>query len=189
MIALGHWIGIHLDSAYYEHFENQSMLEQTLLVEAGIFLDEFGLDVSAFSFHNPTHQDLEYSKPSYLGLSNTYSVDFREKIPYVSDSNGYWRYQSISDFLKSEKAPTVQVLTHPEWWTMEALMPRERLCKALFEDVFFHINEYDDFLAAAGRENRSEILESHRGISLREMGIRSFGTVFGEYNNEKDSLR
>jgi len=179
---LGHRIDVHLDSRYYGGFETSTKLEDCLYNETEVFLNEFGLAVDTFSFHNPSSGDLVHTEAKYAGLFNCYSEQLFGSVPYISDSNGYWRFRSISEFVSSEGGPILQILTHPECWSDIPLAPRERISRALILDVRDHIKNYDDALRSAARENRS-VLNPDRLISYPEM-IRetikaSFPGVFG----------
>jgi len=179
---LGHRIDVHLDSRYYGGFETSTKLEDCLYHETDVFLKEFGLNVETFSFHNPSTEDLVHTEAKYAGLFNCYSELLRSSVPYISDSNGYWRFRSISEFVSSEKGSIIQILTHPEWWSDVSLAPRERISRALILDVQDHLTDYDNALRSAVRENQSSLdldrLISHPEM-IRETIKASFPGAFG----------
>ena len=51
--------------------------------------------------------------------------------PYVSDSNGYWRFERLPEVLAAGAHERLHVLTHPEWWQEEAMSPRERILRCI----------------------------------------------------------
>lgn len=178
LIDLGHRVEIHLDTAYYGSFSCKEQLEEALSDELRIFREAFGVEVKAFSFHNPTQVELRFSAEHYSDLINCYSDQHRISIPYVSDSNGYWRFHSADEIVTDNDSPTIQVLTHAEWWIERELSPRERIAHALFEDSFMHLQNYDDLLRKHGRENRSQIQADLDASGERNQGIFTFRHIY-----------
>ena len=85
---------------------------------------------------------LKCKKKSYAGLTNCYSKTFQEKIDYVSDSNGYWKFNTWDDIL-NRKNRLIQVLTHPIWWTdKNNLPPFEILLKQRLSKIENIVSEY-----------------------------------------------
>lgn len=72
---------------------------------------------------------------------------------YVSDSNGYWRYQRLSDVLENSENEKLHILTHPEWWTPEIMPPRERISRCIEGRSAKQHAIYDEALRKAGRLN------------------------------------
>jgi len=178
IIGSGHRVEIHLDSTYFGGFRSQSALEDALNYELLEFRENFGLTVTAFSFHNPNTMDLAFKDPSYAGLVNCYSDFFQNVVPYTSDSNGYWRHRPMHQFLVTQSSETIQVLTHPEWWFQPDLFPRERMAKVIFDDAIELISQYDQSMANTDRRNESELdLDDVFDRELR--GLHTWKHIYG----------
>jgi hypothetical protein len=85
-------------------------------------------------------------------MKNAYSRRLRNEYRYCSDSNGYWRFQPMSDVI-AEGHPRLHLLTHPEWWTKEGLTPSERVDRAILGRARRVRRDYDTGLEKAGRRN------------------------------------
>lgn len=152
IIAHGHDIGLHFDSAYYD-IQSEDELDELVAREAGWLKNWFGFEPAAFSFHNPNDFLLSCERDTYGGLINSYSRTFKTNIPYCSDSNGYWRFKRLRDVLESAEAPRLQVLTHPEWWQEKPLHPRERIFRCVYGRAKETMSLYDAAIDAHGRKN------------------------------------
>ncbi len=128
--SLGHQIGLHFDTHYY-NIGNESELEEKLSREAEIFYNFFDIGIKVFSFHNTTPFTMACQKFSYAGIINTYAAFFQNEVEYCSDSNGYWRYKRIIDVIKNNTSKKLQILTHPEWWQEEIMSPWQRIKRAI----------------------------------------------------------
>lgn len=153
IIGLGHDLGVHLElpagAATAEAIapglrRDREVLEQLLEAPA-----------RAFSFHNPGfgNNALSVTDDQVDGLVNAYGERLRARYAYVSDSNGYWRFQSLTQAL-AEGEPRLQVLTHPGWWQAEQLEPRARIARCVEGRAAATLRDYDRTLERAGRENR-----------------------------------
>lgn len=127
---LGHNIGLHFDSHYYG-ITSESNLARFLLKEKELFLGIFDVEIGAFSFHNTTDFTMSCEKESYAGLINVYAQSIKRNYAYCSDSNGYWKYRRLKDFLLDDSIIDAQVLTHPGWWQDEVMSPFERIKRCL----------------------------------------------------------
>lgn len=152
ILACGHDIGLHFDAAFYQT-TSEDELDELVAKEAGWLKDWFGVEPTAFSFHNPDAFLLTCERDSYGGLINCYSRKFKDRIPYCSDSNGYWRYRRLHDVLEKAAEPCLQVLTHPGWWQDEPLYPRQRIFRSVHGRADAVMALYDNTLQAHGREN------------------------------------
>jgi hypothetical protein len=157
LLQQNHEIGIHLDVAFYGGISNEAQLEEILCEEKAIFQEHLQISPNAFSFHQPTERDFQFQSETYAGLVNCYSYNFRNNWRYTSDSNGYWRHDSISEVLHSKDKKPVQVLTHGEWWTDLPLQPRERLVTSLFRATQHEIDRYDEIMLRHSRTNKSSL--------------------------------
>ena len=73
-----------------------------------------------------------------------FSKKFKNDIPYVSDSNGYWRFRSLRDVLSNANDERLHVLTHPGWWQEKPLEPFERIERCVegrSSSVFLNYNK------------------------------------------------
>lgn len=156
LIQMGHFVGLHIDASWYGGIDDEKHLEKILNEEMRQLESAVGIVPKAFSFHNPTSELSRFNNEQYSGLLNCYASQFFKEIKYCSDSNGYWRFESIFDVLSDEDTKKVQVLTHPEWWSELQGKPRERLIRALVSDAIKHVVRYDAALDFYGRENQSK---------------------------------
>ena len=152
ILSLGHQIGLHFDPTLYE-IKTKDDLEKYLYFEKNIIETLLQTQIKVFSFHNPSDKILkEYEEFRYAGMINTYARFFKENIPYCSDSNGYWRYKRLEDFL-NEGHKKIQVLTHPEWWQKEVMKPRDRIQRCIDGRAKKTAKKYDELLQSLRREN------------------------------------
>jgi hypothetical protein len=152
IIDLGHNIGLHFDSSFY-NITDINEFEEKLVLERKILESIYGVDVHAFSFHNPSSYDLSLKNEQYGGMYNTYSHVFQNEISYCSDSNGYWRHKRLYDFLIN-KHSCMQVLTHPEWWQEYVMSPNEKVKKCIEGRS---VNTYKFYLKTLEKHNRENI--------------------------------
>lgn len=154
ILSLGHEIGIHLDMDMYSSVPDGNKLEMDLnFLSSNI---KYLLDVSpsCFSFHNPTPEIISTFTENYIGkYMNAYSKRIIDNVAYCSDSNGYWRYQSIDEFLDRTDYKVACVLTHPVWWTYYAMSPRERVQRAIDGRGKYVGDNYDNLLEQFNRMN------------------------------------
>lgn len=151
LAALGHWIGLHFDAAYYE---GEPDLVDHMAAERSLLESVVGAPVDAVSFHNPDLTGMDEVRDDVLaGMVNAYGRTLRERYGYVSDSNGYWRFRRLADVLEAGDDARLHVLTHPEWWQAESMAPRERIQRAINGRARSVGEGYDALLARAGRLN------------------------------------
>lgn len=149
--ALGHAFGLHFDASAYS-LNSPSDLEEALTNERTMLEAYCGQPITAFSFHDPAPSTLVFNQERYSGLVNCYSQFFRDKVKYVSDSNGIWRYKRLDEVLQ-EAPPRLQILTHPEWWTEIPMSPRARVFRCIEGRARYCLSQYNAALAAGGRDN------------------------------------
>lgn len=154
IISLGHEIGIHLDMDMYPNIPDKGKIEKDLDFLSDNIQYLFGVKVSSFSFHNPTPSIMNAFTGDYIGqYINAYSKRIIDNVAYCSDSNGYWRHQSIDEFLDKTDYNVACVLTHPVWWTPESLSPRERVQRAIDGRRRYVGENYDNLLDQFNRKN------------------------------------
>ncbi|MBK9716739.1 MAG: hypothetical protein IPO85_04340 [Saprospiraceae bacterium] len=152
IISLGHDIGLHFYSKYY-NIINEVELIKKLNLEKEFIQDIFNCEIKVFSFHNPEIFDLNCEKDVYANMINTYSYNFKNEIAYCSDSNGYWRHQRLEDFLKANLIKPIQVLTHPEWWSEIEMSPKEKVLRCIDERSKKVYSDYELILKKHNRQN------------------------------------
>lgn len=151
---LGHHIGLHFDSHFYE-IKSLNKLEHYLLKEVELFHNIFGIKIKSFSFHNNTEFTKSCNNESYAGLLNVYTDSVTKNYEYCSDSNGYWKYRRLKDFLLDDTIINAQVLTHPGWWQDEVSSPSERINKAILNRSNEVLSNYETLLDQFGNSNIS----------------------------------
>jgi hypothetical protein len=64
-----------------------------------------------------------------------------------------WRHERLFDLLENPVHDRLHVLTHPEWWTPQAMNPRARLQRSLDGQSAAVGRYYDDLVDRYGRPN------------------------------------
>ncbi len=150
----GHAIGLHFEADPRWEFPDEDFLEEKLAAERVILEDLAEVPINSVSFHDPHIGDLlRFRRETYAGMANAYAYLGEAGFVYVSDSNGYWRFRSLPDVLAENIGRNVHVLTHPEWWTPEALPPRSRMQRCTEGRAAAIERLYDALLAQEGRVN------------------------------------
>ncbi|MGY4178317.1 hypothetical protein ACVIHH_003608 [Bradyrhizobium sp. USDA 4518] len=152
--GLGHEIGLHFDAGAYAvaRWDDVALLaavqrERRLLELA------FEIPVRCMSWHNPDLTNLlEFEAEEIGGLINAYAGRLRRDYVYCSDSNGYWRFDSMSEVI-AQGHDRLHLLVHPEWWTPEPMAPSERIDRAIHGRARNVRSDYDLLLQTAGRRN------------------------------------
>ena len=146
ILELGHDLGLHFDPTFGgvddQLAESRDLLEHT-----------FGVQVRAFSVHNPELVAWADERDAIAGMVNVYGRAVRERFSYVSDSNGIWRHRRLRDVLEAATEQRLHVLTHPAWWVPEPLAPRARIQRCIDGRARATALAYDDLLERSGRPN------------------------------------
>ncbi len=153
IIDLGHTIGLHLDLSAYPDVATSSELEAAVSFESGVLENAFDISISEFSFHNPNSRSETFNDVNvgrYLNASASY---FRSAYVYASDSNGYWRFNSIPETIREAEERNLCILTHPVWWVPAPLSPFERIKRAINGRARYTENHYVDLLDDNNRKN------------------------------------
>jgi len=150
-----HRLGLHFDTSFYGRIGSEDDLGERIAAEAGMLGDLLEAPVEAFSFHNPgvVNDDLAFDADEISGLHNAYGRTVRDRYTYVSDANGYWRFQRLIDVLSAGTDERLHVLTHPGWWQAEPMPPRARIARCADGRAARVLQEYDEVLARIGRQN------------------------------------
>jgi methionyl-tRNA formyltransferase len=151
---LGHEIGIHFDAAAYSKtMWTEDTLLPALARERKLLEMLLETPVRTVSWHNPDQSNLlSFDAEEVGGLVNAYSARLKRDYVYCSDSNGYWRFKPIPQVI-DEGHERLHLLTHPAWWTPEAIAPSERVDRAILGRARKVRREYDKQLAVGGRKN------------------------------------
>ena len=150
--GMGHQIGLHFHADFYD-ISDEKMLNSKIILEKTILENVLEREIRTFSFHNPTPFTMSFQNPSYGSLINCYSRYFQINLGYCSDSNGYWRFDRMIDFIKKNSRRPLQILTHPIWWTKKIDSPKNKILKLIDEQGSKKKILYEEILALGGREN------------------------------------
>jgi hypothetical protein len=153
--SLGHFIGLHFDSHYY-NIQKEMELDEYISLDKEYFEKVFNMKLEVFSFHNTNPFILNCENFRYGGLLNVYSSFFKTKYDYCTDSTGYWRYEILDEVLRNPKVRHLQVLIHDAMWTEEVLSPRQRVMKSIQSNAERIKKQYDQILTSLGANNIDE---------------------------------
>jgi len=149
---MGHWIGLHFDCNRYSISDEQKLI-RWIDFERSVLSRLLDIEVKAISFHNPTTVAKEFDKDQYAGLVNAYGKNLMDGAKYVSDSNGYWRFEHLKEVLESGRYGKLQILTHPEWWQASPMKPEARVRRCIDGRGERTYRDYVSVLRASGRVN------------------------------------
>jgi hypothetical protein len=150
---LGHAIGLHFETETAGHSVVKD-LEKRLVFESNVLEHLANTKVSSFSLHNPTTMSgFSMDKFEYCGLFNASHPGLREEFTYCSDSNGVWRFRPLYDMIKDEQIVKLYALTHPEWWQVMPMAPRDRIQRCIDGRALYAAHYYDVLLSANDRPN------------------------------------
>jgi hypothetical protein len=152
--GLGHHIGVHFDMDVFGENADVSpeIVNRRIELEVRIVETLCGKAPTSFSFHNVTvNAERLLHSDTLGGLINLSTRRFFESVRYVSDSNGMWRYDRLRDVLEADPVPRLMVLTHPEWWTPQALTPYQRLERCVAGRADNGLGAYIRLLVRDGR--------------------------------------
>ena len=130
----GHTISLHFDPTCYIDVDSGFCLEKKL------FEDIFDIEVKIVSLHRPGIF-LENNNKSFKGSLHTYQDEFFKNMIYLSDSAGTDIKKKLLEVDFSSLSATIQMLTHPIWWTSNSFSPTETLKKWLEKYQYIIIND------------------------------------------------
>ncbi len=151
-----HSIGLHFDSLFY-NIRTEKELVKYLNIEKDFLQKIFNVEINAFAFHNPDSKCLKFDKWKYAGMINTYSGFLKNKIKYISDSNGYWRNNRLYDLINTGNNMVVQVLTHPVFWQKRVNYPKHKIWEVISRSAENKLKGYDELLFSFKRHNIGEL--------------------------------
>lgn len=146
---LGHHIGLHFDSHYYQ-VDSEDKLARYIRLDTEYFENVFDVKLDTFSFHNTNPFILSCEEYKYGGLINVYASYFKTKYNYCSDSNGHWRFEKLDEVLNDPSVRHLQVLIHDGMWSDEVLSPRKRIIKCVMDNAERMIERRDKGLLRKG---------------------------------------
>lgn len=127
ILALGHDIGLHF---VLEGTAEPAVLQDKIEKQCQILEERLRHPIQAYSFHRPAFWEGEGFKSSMISLSkrnNTYRTPFCIEGHYISDSNHNWRCGDPIEFINNHQSETLQLLTHPIWWTKSPMKPTDKI--------------------------------------------------------------
>ena len=156
--ALGHEIGLHVDAGALGGKDwTIGPLKEAVAIERRLTESILKRPVRAMSWHNPDQSNvLDFDDDEIEGLVNAYGRRIRRDYQYCSDSNGYWRYDPMTEVI-ARGSPRLHLLTHPVWWTPEPLAPSDRVDRAILGRARAVRRDYDLLLERAGRIDPASI--------------------------------
>lgn len=159
----GHDIGLHFDPTFYLFDEKEDFhvtLAENLRREKESLENIINRKVRAFSFHLPGTLNLgDLEDNEIAGMINVYGQSVKRSFRYCSDSNGYWRFERLKDFLSNSDDGKIQILTHPSLWQRRAMAPKERIWRCIRGRGKNQIFNYDELLWQCERQNVLELAE------------------------------
>lgn len=115
IMEMGHDIGLHFDASLSKKWSdiNNNCKKEIKYLESLTFKR-----INIISFHRPAKRLLLEDK-KIANKDHTYLLKFTKKINYCSDSQGNWKYVTPKKIIEKESTNnfTLQLLTHPIWWT------------------------------------------------------------------------
>lgn len=151
--SLGHHIGLHFDSHYW-NIQSEEDLNKYVLLDRTYFDTALGTHIDTFSFHNTNKFILtECKSMTYGGLLNVYADYFKEHYGYCGDSTGIWRFDRLEDRLLDPKIQHLQVLTHDGMWSEEVKSPHKRVMSCIQDRADYLKHSYMVGLPKGGNIN------------------------------------
>jgi hypothetical protein len=148
--ALGHWLGLHFDAG----FAAAGSIDERAAREARVLAESLETPVGVISLHNPSVSGTEDLDVEELGgMLHAGARSVRDRYAYVSDSNGYWRFDRLPEVVAAATHERLHVLTHPEWWPQEPMTPRDRILRCIEGRSRASEAAYDELLATHQRVN------------------------------------
>lgn len=175
---LGHEIGLHFDM---DVFNDNSITKKEILDRIAFEKDVLEYIIQenlvSFSFHNHTlHQTDIVETLDICGMKNLASPEFYKPTKYLSDSNGFWRFEDLKTLVDGPTYNKLHILTHPVWWTPEDMSPLQRVYRTVEGRAKSNKNIYIQTMA---RDGRLEIIGKKIGVTNEVMQNAGF-PVFKE---------
>ena len=130
----GHSISLHFDPTAYKD------MDKGFCSEKKIFEDVFDVELKIVSLHRPGNF-LKNNNKILEGCLHTYQDEFFKKMVYLPDSAGSDIQKKLLEVDLNSLSNTIQMVTHPIWWTSNSSSPSETLYKWLEKYHSFMISE------------------------------------------------
>ena len=152
---LGHTLGLHFDPAFYrKRVRSQEELIPYMEAERAFLETVFKGPIDVFCLHCPSeYPGICLFDDQVAGMINAMGRSVLDRYEYVSDSNGYWRFQQLPEMLENGSPDRLHVCAHPVWWTPEPMAPRSRIQRCIDGRAQATGRWYDDLLARLNRKN------------------------------------
>lgn len=124
ILDAGHHFGLHFDCSLYPDI-TLGNLNYYISRECDLLERYFQYPVDAVTFHRPGR--LELSGVELERWPNSYERVFLEEFEYFSDSRGNWTRGNPLNSEAFSKRKNLHILTHPIWWTVAPMTPKESL--------------------------------------------------------------
>lgn len=122
ILSRGHQLGLHFDERSCPHSASNE-IAAAVDHECRIVAQEFSTSIEVVSFHQPSRVILD--NLIKIHQLNTYDRNDMAGIHYISDSNKSWKGQDLLTIFRERRCRRLQVLTHPEWWTLQPMTIEE----------------------------------------------------------------
>jgi hypothetical protein len=153
IVALGHDIGLHFDVEVCVH-QSPPDYDRRIVFEAKILAEVAETHITSFTLHNPTALvGRSFDEPYRAGLLNGSWSGLRSSYSYCSDSNGLWRFRPLAEMIADPAVGRLYALTHPEWWQVGLMSPRQRVQRCIVGRAEFCSRIYDGLLKENNRPN------------------------------------
>lgn len=123
IIGRGHEIGLHFDEQCYPG-ATAAQVAAHVEWERALLSREFGVPVNVVSFHQPSCRIL--ANELKIRCMNTYDQTDMQGLHYISDTNAAWKQESPSEVFSKRSHSRLQLLIHPEWWTIKEMTLLEK---------------------------------------------------------------
>lgn len=155
LVSMGHWVGLHFDPASVPLSQDAGGIQKMLSKQAGMLSSILEIPIESFTLHNPTADRAKsIHEIRYGGLLNASAPELVGSFTYCSDSNGVWRHRRLIEVVRDASVRRLYALTHPEWWVLSPMRPRERIQRCIDGRAACVGREYDEDLARFGRPNQ-----------------------------------
>lgn len=126
MLEMGHRLGLHFDCSLYPGATTKA-LNRACDREARLLEEWFDVKIDVISFHRPLPALVGSSHALTAPRLHTYQPLFIERIHYLADSRGRWRYGEPLESRAFQRREPLHLLVHPIWWREQETEPARTL--------------------------------------------------------------
>jgi hypothetical protein len=131
IVACGQAIGLHYDASVPA--SEPGNIAADVDRQRNFLSAELGVPVEVVSFHQP--DELILSGRVRINCINTYDATDMSGAYYTSDSNLSFRGGDPRDLFSHGDHDSIQILTHPEWWTAIAMPLMDKWATMLMNNI------------------------------------------------------